>query len=67
MKIAALSNARMSFSFEVFPPKTDAGMGHLMVSNGCSIPAELATIIGRYGEWEDVETILTDAGIRKDI
>jgi methylenetetrahydrofolate reductase (NADPH) len=29
MKIAALLNTRMSFSFEVFPPKTDAGMANL--------------------------------------
>jgi methylenetetrahydrofolate reductase (NADPH) len=74
----------------------------MTLSNGCSIPAELAAIIGRYGEdpdefrkagieytvkqihrfmaagiaglhiytlnkWEDVETILTEAGIRKDV
>lgn len=29
MRIAALLNARMSFSFEVFPPKTDQGMTNL--------------------------------------
>ena len=74
----------------------------MTVSNGCSIPAELAAIIGRYGEdpdefkkagieftirqiyrfieagigglhiytlnkWEDVETIVTGSGIRKDV
>ncbi len=29
MKIASLVQSRMSFSFEVFPPRTDAGMDHL--------------------------------------
>jgi methylenetetrahydrofolate reductase (NADPH) len=29
MKIASLLKARMSFSFEVFPPKTDTGMANL--------------------------------------
>lgn len=74
----------------------------MTLSNGCSIPAELATIIGSYGDkpeefkkagieytvkqmfrfmeagvvglhiytlnkWEDVETIVTESGIRKDV
>lgn len=74
----------------------------MTLSNGCSIPGELASIIGKYGEapeefkkagieytveqiykfmaagigglhlytlnkWEDVDTIMTAAGIRKDI
>lgn len=74
----------------------------MTLSNGCSIPGELATIIGRYGDkpddfkkagieytvqqiyrfmeagigglhiytlnkWEDVETILNESGIRKDV
>ncbi len=74
----------------------------MTLSNGCSIPAELAAIIGRYGDkpdefkkagidytikqiyrfieagivglhiytlnkWEDVETIVTESGIRKDL
>jgi methylenetetrahydrofolate reductase (NADPH) len=74
----------------------------MTLSNGCSIPSELAAIIGKYGEdaddfkkagieytvkqihafmaagiaglhlytlnkWEDVDTILTEAGIRKDV
>lgn len=74
----------------------------MTLSNGCSIPAELAAIIGRYGDnpddfkkagieytvnqiyrfmeagigglhiytlnkWEDVETIMSDSGIRRDI
>ncbi len=74
----------------------------MTLSNGCSITAELAAIIGRYGDdpedfkkagieytskqiyrfveagigglhiytlnkWEDVETIVADSGIRKDI
>jgi methylenetetrahydrofolate reductase (NADPH) len=73
----------------------------MTLSNGCSIPAELAAIIGKYGDkpdeftkagidytvkqihrfmeagiaglhiytlnkWEDVETIMTESGIRKD-
>ncbi len=29
MKITEVLAARMSFSFEVFPPKTDAGMANL--------------------------------------
>ncbi len=74
----------------------------MTVSNGCSITAELAAIIGRYGDrpdefkkagieytvnqifrfmeagigglhiytlnkWNDIDTILTESGIRKDI
>ena len=74
----------------------------MTLSNGCSIPAELAAIIGTYGDepeefkkagieytvkqihsfmaagiaglhiytlnkWEDLETIMTESGIRKDI
>jgi methylenetetrahydrofolate reductase (NADPH) len=74
----------------------------MTLSNGCSIPAELAAIIGRYGDkpeefkkagidytirqiyrfmvagvvglhiytlnkWEDVETIVTESGIRKGL
>lgn len=34
MKITQIMKERMAFSFEVFPPKTDAGMEHLAGSGG---------------------------------
>ena len=86
----------------VMPALDKDALIRMTLSNGCSIPAELATIIGRYGDkpdefkkagieytvkqihrfmaagigglhiytlnkWEDVETILAESGIRKDI
>lgn len=86
----------------IMPALDKDALIRMTVSNGCSIPAELAAIIGRYGDkpddfkkagieytvkqiyrfmeagigglhiytlnkWEDVETIVSESGIRKDV
>ncbi len=86
----------------IMPALVKDAIIRMTVSNGCSIPAELAAIIGKYGEkpeefkkagieytvkqihrfmaagigglhiytlnkWEDVEVIMNESGIRKDI